>query len=448
MCASLGPEAYASFENAMSSTAPTSIRLHAVKSTQVEGYLPETEAVVPWNPAGRYLSTRPAFTLDPTFHAGAYYVQEAGSMFVSEALRQTLPSYPIRRVLDLCAAPGGKTTDMLDFFSTQTLVVANEVIRTRVNPLRENLEKWGYPNIAVTNADAEIFGEMDGWFDVILVDAPCSGEGLFRKDPAAMSEWSPQQVDFCAARQRKILSAAVSALSPGGLLLYSTCTYNSSENEENVKWLCEKLELQFVPMSIPATWNITDTGLGYKFMPHRTRSEGFFIAALHKPGQPTESASYSSPGFKSLSPLPKNQLAGMNAWMNAEAEAFYFNTPTGEIRALPKNLTGSLAYLDKFVKSKWFGLAVGELKGKDLIPSQALANSLWLASDIPSIALNRRQALQFLKKENFDLPENAPSKGWVLATFGGLGLGWLKIVPGRFNNYFPAERRIRMEIDF
>ncbi|MEO6758980.1 MAG: RsmB/NOP family class I SAM-dependent RNA methyltransferase, partial [Saprospiraceae bacterium] len=226
--------AWPNFAAALGTPAPVSIRLNPAKHLP-EPLLP-TEAAVPWHPQGRYLAERPVFTLDPGFHAGGYYVQEASSMFLYEALRQTVDFSKKLNVLDLCAAPGGKSTLLADLVGPDSLLVANELIRSRVNSLRENLEKWGAPNVAVTSGEAGDFAGLEGFFDLIVADAPCSGEGLFRKDPAAMGEWSPAAVELCSLRQQRILSEVLPALAPGGILVYSTCTYNTAENEAQVEW--------------------------------------------------------------------------------------------------------------------------------------------------------------------------------------------------------------------
>ncbi len=399
---------------------------------------------IPWHPQGFYLSERPVFTLDPLFHAGAYYVQEASSMFIYEALRQTVDLSKPLKVLDLCAAPGGKSTLMLDMISPDSLLVSNETIRPRTGPLRENLERWGSPNVAVTSGEVEEFAQMEDWFDVVLADAPCSGEGLFRKDPDAMREWSLPQVEFCAGRQRRILAAAVQALKPGGILLFSTCTYNAQENSENADWLTKNFDLQPITLEIPSEWGIVQTDFGCQFYPHKLQGEGFFLAVFRK--KESIAKKHSPLGmYKSIKPLSKNLVPQAAAWLSHTAEARFFLTPSGEVLALPANLEPDFLLLDKFLKTKWFGTNIGEFKGKDFIPSHALALSQWASPDLHAVDLTREQALLFLKKETFDPPSGAPL-GWTLARFEGMNLGWLKILPNRLNNYLPQERRIRMAI--
>ncbi len=437
--------AYPDFIAALAEPSPVSIRCNSSKFPGGCTALFPAAAPVPWHPEACYLPERPVFTLDPLFHAGAYYVQEASSMFLYEALRQLADfSLPLR-ALDLCAAPGGKSTLLAAMLSPDSLLVANEVIRPRVSVLRENLERWGAPNVAVTSAETEAFGALEGWFDIVVTDAPCSGEGLFRKDPDAIGEWSPAHVDLCAARQKRILAGAVTALAPGGLLAYSTCTYNRQEDEENAAWLLAEFDLEQERLQIPPSWGILETEGGYRFFPHRLQGEGFFIALFRKKGnrQPDRAA----PGsFRSLQALPKKQVANLSSWFNAKARVSFFQTPTGEVLALPEQLEQDFRRLDHALKIKWFGVHAGVFKGADFVPSHPLALSTLIAPGLPGVTLAREQALQFLKKDVFDLPAGAPAKGWVLAQYQGLNLGWLKTMPNRWNNYLPNERRIRMDI--
>ena len=277
---------YQAFTEALQKETPTSFRLNPRKKVQNENkVLPifgEDLGGVLWHNEGFYLKSRPIFTLDPLFHAGSYYVQEASSMFIAEALKQTVDFAKPLKIMDLCAAPGGKSTLLASLLNDESLLVANEVIRNRVGVLKENLEKWGFPNYIVANQDAEEMIELEGFFDVVLVDAPCSGEGLFRKDPNAMNEWSENAVNLCSARQKRILQAAAMLVKNGGILLYSTCTYNEKENQQNVNWLTQHFDYQVVSLNIPEYWNIEKRENGYQFFPHKVKGEGFFLSVLRK----------------------------------------------------------------------------------------------------------------------------------------------------------------------
>ena len=245
---------------------------------------------VQWSSNGFYLQKRPSFTLDPLFHAGAYYVQEASSMFLEEALKQTVDlSQPIK-ILDLCAAPGGKSTLIQSVINNESLLVSNEVIKTRVNILSENITKWGAANVIVTNNDAKDFQRLPNYFDVIVVDAPCSGSGLFRKDREAISEWSEQNVHLCSQRQQRILADVLPALKEDGVLIYSTCSYSEEEDEQIADWLVEEFKVQSLKFKVEEEWGIVETqsskqnASGYRFYPDKVKGEGFFIAVFKKGG--------------------------------------------------------------------------------------------------------------------------------------------------------------------
>src|SRR5687768_8055824 len=233
------------FVNAHLQPSPISIRLNPHKLSS-ETLLPS----IPWTQYGKYLNDRPSFTLDPTFHGGKYYVQEASSMFLEQAFNQTTETTAPLDILDLCAAPGGKSTHLLSLMNQDSLLVSNEVIQSRAAILSENIQKWGYCNVAVTNNDPKDFQRLAGFFDVVVVDAPCSGEGLFRKDPTASKEWSEDAVALCSKRQQRILNDVWPALKTGGVLIYSTCTYNEMENEENLKMLRERYEPESISLTV------------------------------------------------------------------------------------------------------------------------------------------------------------------------------------------------------
>ena len=442
MQALLGDD-FPAFEAALQTPPPVSIRRNPAKAAAKQAFADQD--AVPWHPDGRYLPQRPVFTLDPLFHAGAYYVQEASSMFLYEILRQEVDFSKNLRVLDLCAAPGGKSTliaSMLD--PARDLLVSNEVIRSRVGVLRENLEKWGTPNTAVSSAEASDFAALEDWFDVVVTDAPCSGEGLFRKDPDAMREWSLPNVELCAGRQKRILASAVATLAPGGLLVYSTCTYNRDENDRNAAWAAEEFDLEPLRPQIPETWNIAATEYGCQFFPHRLRGEGFFLAAFRKKEGAARKHNPAS-GYKNLKPLPRNNVPELSQWLQNDAGLRFFQTATGEVMALPAALETDYLVLEKHLRTKWFGVNIGEFKGKDFIPGHALAQHQSVSAQLPALELSREQALLFLKKETFERGPDM-SNGWMLARYQGLNLGWMKVLPNRINNYLPPERRIRMDV--
>ncbi|MBP5455340.1 MAG: rRNA cytosine-C5-methyltransferase [Paludibacteraceae bacterium] len=431
---SLLGEEYASFENALTTDAPVSIRLNETKSRR----MPSLERV-PWASSGFYLSSRPSFTMDPCFHAGVYYVQEASSMFLEQAFRQHLQvDQPL--VLDLCAAPGGKSTHLASLLSGKGLLVSNEVIRARVKILAENMTKWGAPNVVVTNNDPSDFSRLRGFFDMVVVDAPCSGEGMFRKDAASIAEWSVENVKLCSERQRRIVADIYPSLKEGGLLVYSTCTYNREEDEENVRWMVDELGTELLPLDVPAAWNIASEGLGYHFFPHRTKGEGFFLALLRKSD---DSGSFKTKVKQtaSSSKIP----AVFNDWLNAASD-FQVSARNDTFYALPKGMAHLAAILESELQVVQAGIVLGKVKGKDVLPDTALAfSSLICEEAFETVDLSWKEAIDFLRREQVLFQNSA--KGWVLVRFDGHPLGFAKNLGSRANNTYPQEWRIRMEAD-
>lgn len=349
---------------------------------------------VPWCESGYYLENRPDFIHDPLLHAGTYYVQEAASMVYETLLADYLNALPSSKsslkILDLCAAPGGKTTALLNaLVSTpepmKYLLVANEFDSRRVKILKENLDKWGDPNVIVTNSDTEKFAELEEVFDVIAVDAPCSGEGMMRREPIARSQWSEGLILQCSALQKEILNNAVAALRPGGLLIFSTCTFNEKENEENVEWLMQTHELESV-------------GFPRHFYPHRDRCEGLFVAPFRKRDQDTE-----------LSPTVENLSSRLKK---------------AGIRVIGEGI-------EKVV-----------MKGNMEIPSsrQVLAHDYDKAS-FPNVELDRNQALAYLRRNSLALPPETPT-GYVAVSYEGYPLGLMKNLGNRANNLYPSDWRV------
>jgi 16S rRNA C967 or C1407 C5-methylase (RsmB/RsmF family)/NOL1/NOP2/fmu family ribosome biogenesis protein len=430
------------FESALTHTAPVSIRINPRKPfADTAGLRP-----VPWCEYGFYLPERPSFTLDPLFQAGAYYVQEASSMLLQEALRQTVNLNRPLRVLDLCAAPGGKSTLLASMLSVDSLLVCNEVIRSRVSILRENIDKWGYPNVVVSNHDPEDMEKLAGFFDVVMIDAPCSGEGLFRKDPGAIQEWSEGAVQLCSARQKRILDAAAPLLDEGGILIYSTCTYNDTENLANIQYLAEN-GFRSRPLALPTDWNIvereSDDAIGYQCYPHKVEGEGFFVSAFKKTDF-TPTVKLDARTFRSIRALRPRETASATKWLQHPTDFSFWEKPNGDVMALSKSLEKTFLLLDSALHNKGFGLEMGQFKGQDFIPSHALALSTAVNQDLPAVDLSKEAALRYFKKENLVLDESA--KGWLLAKYNGANLGWMKGVGNRVNNYLPKDWRIRMDI--
>ena len=401
---------------------------------------PDSAAGVPWCPYGYYLAQRPSFTFDPLFHAGTYYVQEASSMFLWEVLRQTVGTQTDGlKVLDLCAAPGGKSTLLASYFSNG-LVVANEVIRNRAAVLAENITKWGSANTVVTNSDPKNFAGLGGFFDVMVVDAPCSGSGLFRKDADAIAEWSEGNVLLCSQRQQRILSDAYGALKNNGVLIYSTCSYSREEDEDILAWVCQELGAESLRLHTDGAWGIVEVGgdarqgYGYRFYPYLLKGEGFFIAAFVKRG-----GDETQHRVQGLQRITKDETAAIEPFVKSQEELFYFRQ--GEnIIAVPARWKNEMAILQKHLYLRKAGITLGELKGRDMVPNHELALSLLNSKSTTQIPLSFQQAIQYLQKKDVALG-NLP-RGWALATYRGVNLGWVKVLPNRINNYYPVEWRI------
>ena len=399
----MGEERFNRFMEAFNEDAPVSIRLNPSKVSHAVG------EKVPWCKEGFYLSGRPQFTFDPLFHAGCYYVQEAASMFVTHVLRSVTegrffcdiaddvtkePS--LCYTLDLCAAPGGKSTAIRTVLPEGSTLVSNEPIPTRAQILLENITKWGWPDCIVTNNYPRDFRKAKARFDLILCDVPCSGEGMFRKDPTTISEWSPQNVEKCWRLQREIVADAWECLNSGGILIYSTCTYNTKENEENVRWILDTYEAEALEIPIDPRWNITGSLLPgfdapvYRFIPGITRSEGLFICALHK---------------------MRNEKLGM------------------------RNDDYQTSTESAFSRNQHFSFLISHSSLKILTPD--LPQGVFPRVDLPY-----QKALQYLRGEALVLPYDTP-KGLVTVTYKGIPLGPMKNIGNRANNLYPKPWRIK-----
>lgn len=437
MHASLG-ERWKDFAVAHQQSSPVSIRINAKKTNH-----PRVSSAVPWTSTGFYLEERPSFTLDPAFHAGSYYVQEASSMFLEQAFLQCCNPKQSLNVLDLCAAPGGKSTHLLSLMNNESLLVSNEVIRSRASVLAENIQKWGYNNVVITNNDPADFQRLPGFFDVLVVDAPCSGEGLFRKDLQAMQEWSPDNIAICAKRQQRILSDSWPCLKEGGLLIYSTCTYNESENEENLKWLKKEYGVEFIALEIDERWGVemvnpSDT-IGYRLSPHRVVGEGFFLSVMRKKTNDGESRIKNR---NSLTQPPRKVVEQLQPWIQFPEEKTFI-IRNDQIQFLPKDKLLEIEHLARNLYLIMAGTLLASLKHDKLIPEHPSALSVELNTiHFNSLEVDLPEALQFLRKETLGITSG--KKGFALIRYNTLPLGWVNVLDNRINNLYPAEWRIRM----
>lgn len=414
----------------------TSIRLNSAKPTAV---FPNKQAI-PWCSTGYYLPQRPSFTLDPLFHAGAYYVQEASSMFLEQALRQTIDLSKPLNVLDLCAAPGGKSTHLQSLLSKDSLLVSNEVIKARASVLTENMTKWGAANGVVTNNDPAHFQRLPSFFDVLVVDAPCSGSGLFRKDPDAITEWSEAAVQLCSQRQQRILADALPCLKGDGILIYSTCSYSEEEDEGILQWLMHHSELESLRLQTELEWNIIETdaagAYSYRFYPDKVKGEGFFIGVFRKK-RTSENGVTHLPKAKATT-AEKEASRVLQPWLQGEMN---FVAEKDDWLAMPATVAAQLAVLKKQLYLRKAGINMGRLIRQCLVPHHELALAAEIAGAVDRITVTEAQALQYLRRQEItDL--QAGSNGWQLVEYGGLALGWIKVIGHRTNNYYPTEWRI------
>jgi 16S rRNA C967 or C1407 C5-methylase (RsmB/RsmF family)/NOL1/NOP2/fmu family ribosome biogenesis protein len=431
----LGPE-FPEFCCALSSSFHHSIRINPSK---VE--TPVNLEPVPYCSSGFYLTQRPIYTLDPLFHAGTYYVQESSSMFLEQFLLKT--SRKNIRVLDLCASPGGKSTHLASLLPEDSLLVSNEVIYSRALILSENLKKWGYPNVVVTCNDPRDFSRLSGFFDIIVVDAPCSGEGLFRRDNSAIDEWSEANANHCAQRQKRILADVWPSLAEDGLLIYSTCTFNPAENEENMAWLSEFAPIESVKIEIPDNWGVVTSNAddfpGYHFYPHKVDGEGFFTAAMRKKGP--SGTKFTIKGKSSVALAGKADQAILSPVIQ--------QLPLSLIKfeenflAIPDVSLAAFDQIRANLRIVHAGIKVGEIIRDSFIPAHELAiSNICNHPNFPQKELSLDQAICYLKREDFQL--GFSEKGWILLTYHGHPLGWAKNIGSRFNNGYPKEWRIRM----
>ena len=435
--------------SAFDAPASVSVRLNPFKC----GKAPEGR-VVEWCQHGRLLPERPQFTLDPQFHGGAYYVQDSSSMFVGHIFRTlaTQMNFPADRpvrVLDLCAAPGGKTTDLAaslrGMFGDRFLLVSNEVMKQRVGILADNVALWGDPNVVVTSDDPRAIASLTGFFDIIVADVPCSGEGMFRKDEEAQRQWSEDNVALCEARQRRIVADVWPSLAQGGLFVYSTCTFNRQENDNNVGWIAQELGADFLTDE-PAVQckGILKTVHGYSLVPGFVEGEGQYCAALRK----TSDAEYVEGRQRQPRPgkggketqMPK----GLDRLLNTPAS---FRMKGETVTAVPSALAPMIAALESSLHVVAAGCALGTAKGSLLVPDADLALSLMLSQDaFPSVEVDRMTALAYLHRDAISLPSDT-EKGYVIIRHEGLPLGFVKNIGNRCNSLHPQSRRIRMDIN-
>lgn len=448
----MGADEYAQFEEALEQPRIVSLRRNPQKHYKP---FPEEEPV-PWCEEGVYLKERPSFAGDPHIFAGAYYVQEASSMFLSKAIRAWSNLASPIKALDLCASPGGKSTLISSLLPKGSLLVSNELVSKRVGALIENLTRWGAASSIITSNHSADFNPFREYFDLIVVDAPCSGEGMFRKDPKAIEQWSEGLVQSCELTQRDIVRDIMPCLKPGGILIYSTCTYAPQEDEQQLEWLLNEFPLKGLSIEEPVEeWGITpcpvvaneQKAVGYRFYPHKTKGEGFFLAGFKKDGVPGGKIKLKTKKKTRvrLDALPKKYLSMLDAWIEHpdEWEYLLFQDHT---YAVPQGLFHDAKTFAANMNVCFFGVKLGRVNGKKFIPDHHLAVSHLKHSRLATLDLNWEQAITYLQKKELNM-ETGDLAGWVLATYEGNVLGWAKVLPNRINNFYPSELRLKKEFD-
>lgn len=404
-----------------------SVRFNKAKVDSV----PDGEPV-PWCDRGRYLAERVPFTFDPALHQGKYYVQDASSMVYDYIISHVVDQSRPVRYLDACAAPGGKTTAAIDALPEGSLVVANEYVPLRAEILRENLVKWGYEGIMVSKGDTRKFRKLNGEFDVIAADVPCSGEGMFRKDPEAVAQWSPSLVAECASRQKEIVDNLWGALRGGGIFIYSTCTFNREENEDMVRWILSEYDAEIVELPFPADWGIVYRDGCHHFLPGRVKGEGLTVAVIRKGG-------CAAAGGKISGAVKQGAVSSECKSRILNPEKYRWMVEGDRIVAFP--LAHDVARIEKTLDVIHRGIEVGHIKGKDILPAQSLAMSRGLNRDAFAVSeVGYDTAIAYLRREAVTI-EDAPV-GYVLLTYKGTPLGFVKNLGRRANNLYPQPWRI------
>lgn len=453
-------EDFALFRHTLDRTLPpTSIRLNKQKKVlyplDIGSIFPATQ-LIPWCNGAYKLSDRPNFVGDPLWHTGYYYVQEASSMAIS-LIKYHMPEEPIIAI-DLCAAPGGKTTLLIDDVLPEgSVLIANEPIHKRALSLVENVQKWGNSHVVVTNAYPDRFACCTETFDLVVVDAPCSGEGMFRKHSHAREEWSLQAVKHCQIRQRSILNDAWKILKPGGFLLYSTCTFNEYENEDNIAYL-SALGADVIPLNISENMGIVSgrNAMGYRCYPHLVEGEGFFFCLLRKKKSETYEIAQEKrakkvnnkqkkPSKNNRSPKNEDAIHTLltSGW---EKENDIYAEEDGSIYVIPNNAKELLLKLaDNNIPVLHRGIEVAEHKAGKIRPSSMLAFSLLFDADaLPHIEVKKREALSYIAGLSLDIKTSF--KGFGSITYKGIPIGLVNAVANRANNLFPKTHRLRADL--
>ncbi|MFD1677716.1 methyltransferase RsmF C-terminal domain-like protein [Alicyclobacillus fodiniaquatilis] len=436
-------EAWDAFEAAMHEPHTRGVRFkqHTVDTqlaTQIKANIPPSivpllEQPVPWTNTGYYIDLTAPLGKTILHEVGAFYLQEPSAMAVAAAVN----AQPGEYVLDLCAAPGGKSTALADQLSGKGTLVVNEIHPARVRILAENIERMGVSAAVVHNAPDTLARAWPNAFDAVLVDAPCSGEGMFRKDPQAIAAWQPDAPEICARRQREILDQAVQLLKPGGRLIYSTCTFNPQENEQMMAWLEDAHGLTLIDLpdwpgwtSGCPDWADGRPSLAFtrRLWPHLARGEGHFVACLTKPGH------LATPAAKETQTRERNDKTWLD-WLTAQLHEIPAPclSPIEHKNVLFSNELGHLPL--RGVRVLRAGTPLATKQNNRYIPQQALALRLRPEQAKQVIQLDASAAAAYIRGDA--LSYTGEQRGYALVAYEGFVLGWVKAVAGRLNNLYP-----------
>ncbi|MBK7694025.1 MAG: hypothetical protein IPI30_06820 [Saprospiraceae bacterium] len=431
----LGDE-FDSFANALNEKPPISIRLNPLKPQNNFNLIQK----VPWASHAYYLEEKPIYTLDPYFHAGHYYPQEASSMVIESIVKQ-LPLPPSPNILDACAAPGGKSTHLSSLFPLTSLIHSHEFNSHRSEILRQNIEKWAYPNCLVSYGPLQNLSKSGVKYDLILIDAPCSGEGMFRKEKEASTQWNRKKIEGCVSMQKEILKSMADLLADGGFIIYSTCTFNKLENEDRISNFISDGNFESIKITeidgIDLISSHENNVHVYKSFPHRNKGEGFSFSILKKHGNKPDKEHHTKAwAHKKDLPLKGSEFLDLPF---DSSTIIHQSTPS----IIPSHLEDSILKIyESGLRIRHIGIPLGHYKGKDWFPAHGLSQSPFLNSNLTFVNLEKNVALDYLRANQYLLPEANSVQVWQIARFEESNLGWLKQINGKFKNYLPKEIRI------
>lgn len=447
----LGDE-FDAFQKAIELPVPVSVRINPKKNTTPF----EGSSNIPWCDKAYFLKERPAFVFDPYFHCGSYYVQESSSIVLDHLIRSSVDLNQPIAALDLCASPGGKSTLTASLLNDDSFLLSNELVGSRARVLEENLIRWGQTNTYVSNNHSRDFKALKSFFDLIVLDAPCSGEGMFRKHQLSIDQWSNNKIDSLATIQAELLEEMAALLKPNGVIIYSTCTHSLEENENNVAaFLNNNEEFELVNIPVPEEWGFSnqiakehfpELPHQYRAFFHKAKGEGFFFSVLRKK-EDSSMGKYKKPKKTNtpLKPLDQKFIKEVSKYIE-QPENYEYRTKVMDVYAIPKSSFKQMEILNAHLRLIKPGLLIGQTKGKNFVPSIDLALSEAVNKELLTIKVNKDDAIKYYKGLNPEI-EFSGEQGWYIIQFDGNNLGWAKVLKNRINNHLPKSWKIRKSID-